>query len=157
MRITAPSLCAVVLVAALAPQTGAAEPETPYTQISKLAMYLSAGDAVGALEAFDKSMKDHAAIAENIQALAAQTDVLCSIDVVEDKEADNDAADVHHLDLDWYMMLKSRTDTALVERRRERVAVTVQRVQVKSGKDHKEVWRIISLSPKAVLAPLTIR
>jgi hypothetical protein len=135
----------------------AAEPETPYTQISKLAMYLSAGDAVGALESFDKGMKSHAAIAENIEALAAQTDVLCSIDVVEDKEADNVAADVHHLDLDWYMMLKLRADSQQVERRRERVAVTVQRFQVKSGKDHKDVWRITALAPETILAPLAIK
>jgi hypothetical protein len=135
----------------------AAPPDTPYTRISKLAAYLSDGESVGALEAFDKSMTRYGAIAEKIQALSAQTEVLCSIDVVEDKEADDDASDVHHLDLDWYMVVKSKTDSALVERRRQRVAVTFQRVQVKSGKNLVGVWRITSLSPEEVLAPLTIK
>ena len=145
MRITARKVgvfaCALVL--------SAAPPETPYSRISKLAAYLSDGESVGALEAFDKSMARYGAIAEKIQALSAQTEVLCSIDVVEDKEADNDASDLHHLDLDWYMMLKSKSDSSLVERRRQRVAVTLQRFR--------GVWRITSLSPEQILAPLTIK
>ena len=112
----------------------AAEPDTPYGRMSKLAAYLSDGETVGALETFDKDMKGYSAIAADISALAAQTEVLCSIDPVADKEADDEAADVHHLDLDWYMMLKSRTDEALVERRRQRVAVTMQRFYKKSGR-----------------------
>ncbi len=102
-------------------------------------------------------MQRYGAIAEKIQALSAQTEVLCSIDVVEDKEADNDASDVHHLDLDWYMMVKSKTDTSLVERRRQRVAVTFQKFQVKSGRNSVGVWRITSLSPEEILAPLTVK
>ena len=128
----------------------AAPPDTPYTRVSKLASYLSDGESVGALEAFDKNMQRYGAIAEKIQALSAQTEVLCSIDVVEDKEADNDASDVHHLDLDWYMMLKSKTDSSLVERRRQRVAVTLQR-------NSRRVWRITSLSPEEILAPIAIK
>ncbi len=134
-----------------------APPDNPYTRVSKLAAYLSDGESVGALEAFDKNMPRYGAIAEKIQALSAQTEVLCSIDVVEDKEADNDASDVHHLDLDWYMMLKSKTDTSLVERRRQRVAVTFQRFQVKSGRNMVGVWRITSISPEEILAPLAIK
>jgi len=135
----------------------AAEPDTAYTRVAKMAAYLSDGETVGALEAFDKSMKDYGVIAEDIAALAAQTEVLCKIDVVEDKEADNDASDVHHLDLDWYMMLKSRADDGLVERRRQRVAVTMQRFRVKKGQDYIGVWRITSLSPDRILAPITIK
>jgi len=134
-----------------------APPDTPYTRIAKLALYLSDGESVGALEAFDKNMTRYGAIAEKIQALSAQTEVLCSIDVVEDKEADNDASDIHHLDLDWYMMLKSKTDNGLVERRRRRVAVVFQRFQVKSGKNSVGVWRITSISPEEIFAPLTIQ
>jgi len=131
----------------------AADADTPYTRIAKLASFISDGEPVGALEAFDKSMKQYGAIAENLQALAAQNDVLCSIDVVADKEADNDFSDVHHLDLDWYMMLKSRADSSLVERRRQRVAVTIQLFKGKSG----GVWRITALSPDTILAPVTIK
>ncbi len=159
MRITAPScsagVFACVFLAGLA--LGAtAEPETPYTRIAKLAMYISAGDTVGALDAFDKGMKGYGAVTQNLGALATQTDVLCSIDIVADKEADNEASDVHHLDLDWYMMLKSRLDEGLVERRRQRVAVTIQRVKAKSG-NSKDSWRITALDPQEILAPQTIR
>ena len=122
-----------------------------------MALFISAGDQVGALEAFGKSMPGYATVAEDLGALAAQTEVLCSIDLVEDKEADDDKADVHHLDLDWYMMLKSRTDSGLVERRRQRVTVAIQRFHSGSGRNAKDSWRIVSLSPAEILAPITIK
>ena len=156
MRITARRnlLCILFSAAALATTASAAEkPDTPYTVVAKLASFLSDGESVGALEAFDKNMKSYGAIAENIVALAAQTEVLCSIDVVADQEADNDASEIHHLDLDWFMTLKSKADNARIERRRTRVAVTVQLLKTKS----KAVWRITSLSPVEILAPLTIK
>jgi hypothetical protein len=149
-------LCAL-LAAAVSLPAAPAEPETPYTRLAKLASFLSDGQSSGALEAFDKSMKNYGAIAEELEALAAQTEVLCSIDVIEDKEADNAASDIHHLDLDWFLMLKSRTDSGLVERRRERVSVTMQRVYPKSGKNAQPVWRITALTPEKILAPITIK
>jgi hypothetical protein len=151
MRITAPKLCRVGIFACafLGAVLSAAQPDTPYTRLAKLASYISDGEPIGALEAFDKNIKRYGAITENLQALAAQAEVLCSIDVVEDKEADNDASAVHHLDVDWYMMLKSRADTSLVERRRQRVAITFQLL--------KGAWRITSLTPEEILAPITIK
>lgn len=119
-----------------------------------MASYLSDGEAVGALEAFDKNMARYGAIAEALGALTAQTEVLCKIDVVADKEADSESSAVHHLDLDWFMMLKSRGDSGLVERRRLRVAVTLQLFREKSGVG---VWRITSLSPEQIFAPITIK
>ncbi len=86
----------------------AADLDTPYTRIAKLASYISAGDTVGALETFDKSLANYGRISEYLTALSTQADVLCAIQVVADKEADDAKADVHHLDLDWYMTLKSR-------------------------------------------------
>jgi hypothetical protein len=126
-----------------------AEADTPYTRLAKLATYISAGDTVGALEAFDKSLKNYGTISQDLAAFSSQADVLCSIDVVADKEADDAAADVHHLDLDWYMTLTSRADPALTEPRRMRVAVTIQRFNAK--------WRITALSPDSILAPISIK
>jgi hypothetical protein len=172
MRTTALSILALLLCSG---GTGrAAEAETPYTRIAGLASYISAGDTVGALEAFDKSLKNYAGIAENLSALASQTEVLCSIEVVkddvvvvkddvvkddvaEDKEANDAAADVHHLSLDWYMTLKSLTDRGLIERRRQLISVTIQRFHVKSGKNQKDAWRITALAPDQILAPITIK
>ncbi len=144
---------AFVFAVGTRPARSAPEADTPYTRIAKLAGYISDGETVGALEAFDKNGKRYAVIAEDIQALAAQTEVLCSITVVEDKEAEDDASDIHHLDLDWFMTLKSRSDGGLVERRRERVAMTMERIAGKNGKS----WRITSLSPETILAPITVK
>jgi hypothetical protein len=47
------------------------------------------------------------------------------------------------------MTLTSRADTSLTEKRRVRVAVTMQRF---NGK-----WRITALSPVTILAPITIK
>ena len=157
-RIPARSLLCIFLCLTLgAVQAAPAPPETPYIRIAKLASSLSDGEPTGALDAFDKSSKRYAAIAELIQALSAQTEFLCSIDVVEDKEADNDSADIHHLDLDWYMTLKSRADASQIESRRQRVAVTMQRITSKSGRNTVTGWRITELSPEKILAPITIR
>jgi hypothetical protein len=127
----------------------AAPEDTPYTRIAKLATYISARDTTGALEAFDKSLPNYGEISEDLTALSTQTDVLCAIDVVADKEADNETTDVHHLDLDWYMTLTSSADSGLTEKRRVRVAVTMQRFKTK--------WRITALSPVTILAPITIK
>jgi hypothetical protein len=154
MRITAPSV--LVLVALLfTPTVSSAEADSAYSAtIANLASFLSQGDRIGALESFDKQMKDYEAINRDISALTAQAEVLCSIDIVEDKEkdekeGDSETADVHHLDLDWYMQLKSRGDPNLIERRRQRVAVTLQKIRQK--------WLISSLAPEQILAPITIR
>ena len=142
MRTIALSLLAAILIFA-------ADVDTPYTRMAKLATYISAGDATSALEVFDKSPTNYGKISEDLTALSTQTDVLCSIDVVEDKEADNASADIHHLDLDWYMTLTSRADPGLTQSRRIRVAVTIQRFNAK--------WRITSLTPDSILAPIAIK
>src|SRR6185437_13936094 len=110
---------------------------------------ISAGDATSALEAFDKSLKNYGKISEDLNALSSQADVLCSIDVVEDKEADNASADIHHLDLDWFMTLTAKADPGQTQTRRQRVAVTIQRSGTK--------WRITALTPDNILAPITIK
>jgi hypothetical protein len=142
MRTIALSLLAVCLLLA-------ADVDTPYTRMAKLATYISGGDTVGALEAFDKSLANYGKISEDLAALSAQTEVLCSIDVVADKEADDAKADIHHLDLDWYMRLTSRADPGLTESRRTRIVVTIQRFNTK--------WRITALTPDTILAPITIK
>jgi hypothetical protein len=138
-----------VLALAAAIVLVAAEPETPFTRIAKLATYISDGDSVSALESFDKSMKNYGTISQDLAALAAQANVLCSIDVVSDREADNADSAIHHLDLDWYMTLTAQADPMRSESRRMRVAVTLQRFDKK--------WRITALAPDTILAPITIK
>ncbi|HVW10233.1 MAG TPA: hypothetical protein VHC90_16715 [Bryobacteraceae bacterium] len=128
------------------------EPQALYSRIAKMASALSDGDAYRAIESFDKNMPGYNSIVEHIQALTEQTEILCSIEVVSDKEADNPAADIHHLDLDWFMTLTSKADGGPVERRRMRVEVAARRVKTKSGED----WRIIELSPASIFDPIKI-
>lgn len=147
MRITALSALICIL-----PLLASAADVDAYTRMSKLASSLSEGDAFRAVESFDRDMPGYHSLVEHIQALTEQTQILCSIDVVSDKEADNPAAEVHHLDLDWYMTLTSKVDGGPVERRRKRVEVTLRRIKTRSGTD----WRIVSLEPAAIFDPITI-
>ena len=119
MRITglsAQKKFCVLAIGLLALSARGAAPETPYTRIAKLASSISDGEPVGALEVFDKAMPRYQAIADNLQALAAQDQVLCSIEVVGDKEADDSKADTDHLDLDWFMTVKLTADPAAAVR-----------------------------------------
>ena len=149
MRITALNSAAICLALTLA--ASAADVDA-YSRMAKLASSLSEGDAFRAIESFDRDMPGYHSVVEHIQALTEQTQILCSIDVVTDKEADNPSADVHHLDLDWYMTLTSKVEGGPVERRRVRVDVALRRIKTKSGED----WRIVSLAPVTIFDPIAI-
>jgi hypothetical protein len=119
--------------------------QTPFASLANLATALSENDSDSALEAFDSQMKGFTDIERNIEAMTAQADVSCSIDVVTDMEEGG----VHKLDLDWYMQLKSITDESRLERRRERVQVEMRQIKGK--------WKITSLTPVSILDPVRIR
>jgi hypothetical protein len=112
--------------------------------LATLASGLSQNDAVAAMSAFDGSAKERAAIESDIEALVAQAEILCALDVVEEKGA----GDVRSLDVDWYMQLKSVASQGPTERRRERVQIEVSKIKGK--------WKITSLSPRSILAPIQI-
>ncbi len=151
MRITALSARLILFPAALL--FAAAPADTPYLQIAKLASLISDGQASAALAVFDRKLPRLSVITENLDALTKLDEVLCSIDVVGDKEADNDKSDIHHLDLDWYMTLRSRADAGLTETRRRRVSVTLERLPPKSG----SAWLITAISPDNIFDPVFVR
>ena len=99
------------------------------------------------LSSFDSQMKDFGTIEANIEALTAQADVACSIDIVTDEESDG----VHKLDLDWFMELKPTGDNndPQIERRRVRVQVEMKLI--------KNRWKITSLAPLSILDPIRIQ
>jgi len=142
MRITALSagvfLSCIVLLAA---------DRTPFASIANLASALSQNDPDDALSSFDSQMKDFGAIEANIEALTAQADVACSIDIVTDEESDG----MHKLDLDWFMELKPQGDNndPQIERRRVRVQVEMKLI--------KNRWKITSLAPLSILDPIRIQ
>jgi membrane-bound lytic murein transglycosylase B len=118
--------------------------QTPFASIAKLASALSENDADEALQYFDSNMQNYGQIEQKLEALTAQADINCAIDVVTDVEANG----VHKLDLDWFMQLKSQIDDSQFERRRERVQVEMKRF--------KNTWKITALKPIEIFDPLQI-
>jgi hypothetical protein len=140
MRITGLSF-GLLLVSCL--MAMAAE-QTPLAAIADLATALSESDPDGVLRYFDSQMKDYGTIEADIEALTAQADVSCAIDIVKDDESNG----VHKLDLDWFMELKSQGASPQVERRRERVQIEMREIKGK--------WKITALSPLSILGPIQI-
>jgi hypothetical protein len=122
-----------------------AAPKTPLTALAALATALGENDPDGALEIFDSKMASYGQIEQKIEAVTAQDDISCSIEVVTDTEVNG----VHKLDLDWLMHLKSQGAAAQVEERRERVQVEMRQI--------KDVWKITSIAPLRVLDPIEIK
>ncbi len=147
MRITAPRgfVPLVVFATGALAFSGLAAEQTPLASLAKLATALSDSDADVALDYFDSHMKSYGEIEQKLEALTAQADISCAIDIVTDEEADG----VHKLDLDWFMELKSQIDDSQLERRRERVQVEMRQF--------KGVWKITALSPITIFNPLKIR
>jgi hypothetical protein len=128
--------CSIALLAA---------EETPLARLANLATALSENDPDSALSYFDSQMKGYSTIDANLDALTAQTDISCAIDIVTDEESNG----IHKLDLDWLMELKSRGDDPQLERRRERVQVEMRQIKGR--------WKITSMSPLSILDPIHIK
>jgi hypothetical protein len=153
MRITGPSSvrifhiagCALAVLAVLGvAQLVRAAEETPFSTLAKLATAFSENDPDAALELFDKQAPGYGDIESKIEALTAQAEISCSLDVVTDTESDG----VHKLDVDWLFQLKSQADESLMERRRQRVAIEMRLI-----KNH---WKVTALTPVTILDPLKI-
>ncbi len=138
------SACVLALLAASSLTLFAAE-KTPTTALASLATALSENDPDGALDIFDSKMSSYADIEQKVEALTAQDDISCAIDVVTDTEVNG----VHKLDLDWFMQLKSQGDSEQIERRRERVQAEMRQI--------KGVWKITSISPLKIFDPINIQ
>lgn len=119
--------------------------DTPYAALARLASSLSRGDSAAVVEVFDGQMAGRGALEGAIQALVAQADVLCSIEVLQEKAAGDDMV----LDTDWYLQVKSQAGSGPTERRRERVSVSMRLL---AGR-----WRIVAISSTAMLAPIHIQ
>jgi len=123
-------------------------PDTPLNRLAILAAALTTGDAVTAGNCFDKSLPGFGAIAAYIDALTAQTEVSCSIDIFSESGDDP----VRSLEVDWLMTLVARTAETSSERRRQKVTVEMR---LEPQKNRQE-WRILNLSPVSILSPINI-
>ena len=122
-----------------------------------VAAALSEANLIAFLRAFDRSMPGYEKLEADVSALLLQEaggvvetpegtpllqdEVQSSIDVLSDEKHDSE----RKVELDWFLQLVERQDTAAVTRRRERVRCRL----TKMGKS----WKIESLEPLAFLAP----
>jgi hypothetical protein len=109
----------------------------PLKILSTLATALSEGNAAAAMAVFDKNMADYQTISTNIGALTSQADLTCSIDPVEQI---NDEVEV-----DWFLMIRSKEENGPTERRQVRVKITTIQVD--------KAWKIKAIRPITILNP----
>ena len=135
---------AVVLLLAALPMCGDGEEEVTKV-VSTLAGALTANNPELFLKSMDHNMPDYRKLEQDVDALSRYTEIGCTIEVIS--TAGNAASQT--ADLDWYMALKSQQDENLVERRRTKVTIKIE----KRGKK----WIVTSFSPISVFAPLVAR
>jgi hypothetical protein len=105
--------------------------------LSMLASSLSEGNAAGAVSVLDKNMPGYQKLSDNIFALTSQADLSCSIDPVEQNG--------DQLEVEWFLLVRSKEENGPTERRQMNVKVTVGKV----GKS----WKITGLAPASILDP----
>ena len=115
-----------------------------FAVLTSMASSLSEGNPAGFLKYLDHGMATYSRIEANVNSLTSQCEIVCSLDVLtEQLDGDKDL-----VDLDWFMQLRSKAEDGPLERRRELVKAELR----KQGKH----WKVVSLEPNEVLAPLKI-
>jgi len=113
--------------------------------VSTLASALSENNPQLFLRTLDREMPDYRQIEKALTSLASDTQISCSLDLIANSGTDTS----QQADLDWYMVLRSQQDQNLIERRRTKVTIKIE----KRGKK----WYVTAFSPLSVFAPLALR
>jgi len=113
--------------------------------LGALAAALSEGNGSGFLERVDRAMPDYYKLAQYIDALTAEDEVSCSIDLLKQ---DGDGQ-TQTLQLDWFLQIHPRDFLGSVESRRQTVKIRLER--------KKKKWKIVSLDPITLFAPPGVR
>ncbi len=87
--------------------------------ITPLASALSASDAEGFLQHISKEAPNRSQLADNIQGLLAQAEVTSSVKLT--------TIDQGRAEVDWYMQIRSRARSVVLERRKGAVIVTIRK------------------------------
>jgi len=121
------------------------DPEQDITEvISNLASALSENKPQAFLKILDREMPAYRDLEHSLTALAADTDISCSIDLI----ANTGSPTAQQADLDWYMVLRSQQDQNRIERRRTKVTIKIE----KRGKH----WVVTAFTPLSIFAPMTL-
>jgi hypothetical protein len=113
--------------------------------VSELASGLSDRNPQLFLSMLDRSMPGYEQLDRDLNALAADTHIACTIEIIEANGPDTARTAV----LDWYMVLSSRQDDNLIERRRTKVTIKLE----KRGKK----WLVTSFTPLSIFASMTVK
>jgi hypothetical protein len=97
------------------------------------------------LKTLDHDMPAFAQIQHDVNALLAESVISCSVEVIGTTGSGTSLQS----DLDWYMVVRSQQDQNLIERRRTKVTIKVE----KRGKK----WIVTSFNPISVFALMTAR
>ena len=87
--------------------------------ITPLASALSASDAEGFLQHISKEAPNRSQLADNIQGLLAQAEVTSSVKLT--------TLDQGRAEVDWYMQIRSRARSVVLERRKGAVIVIIRK------------------------------
>ena len=106
-----------------------------------MASALSEGNPAVFLRAIDPSAPDYAALDRNVNALANQNELTCSVEIVK-QEGDGR---VQTVELDWLLEIRGKNQSHVFLRREATVKCKLER--------RKNKWRVLSLDPTAFFAP----
>jgi hypothetical protein len=135
----------LLLLLPFVPRPGAADAEDEVFELfTTLASRLSAGDAAGFLDGFDRAMPGYEQFRASVAGLLAQAEVQSSIEFRSNEGTDA----ARSVEIDWFLQIKERYETGAVTRRREIVKCRVE----KAGRR----WKVFSLEPQSLFAPVTV-
>jgi len=113
--------------------------------LGALAAALSEGNSSAFLDHVDQAMPDYYKLEQYVDALIAQDELACSIDIL--KQEGDDQAET--LELDWFLQIHPRDVIGNVENRRQTVKARIER--------KKKKWKIVALEPITLFAPPGVR
>jgi hypothetical protein len=102
---------------------------------------MAEGNARRVVSFIDPNLPGFARLERDVTALVEQYEVTSAIDTLRDEGDDR----AHSLELDWYLQIRTRDLTGVLERRRQAVKCRVE----KQGRK----WRIVALDPLEFFAP----
>ena len=139
-------MMARLLLLGILPLLAFADGEQDVTDVvSTLAGALSDDNPQLFLKTLDHAMPGYRKLEQDIAALLSQNLISCTIEAI----ANSGTPTVQSADLDWYMVLKSQQDENLIERRRTKVTLKIE----KRGKK----WVVTSFSPVSIFAPMSAK
>ena len=109
-----------------------------------LASSLSESNPIAFLKAFDPAMEGYGSLETDVTALAGQSDILSSVEILKD-EGDQTRRTV---EVDWFLQLTLQA-TGTVERRRQTVTCRVER--------RRNRWKIVAMDHLELFRPQKTR